>query len=115
MTYFIPSPTFAEPVDRGMEKNSLLRNFKIPKMMVAYESALRMNDGPVPNAAIDKPESAGPIMRPELKLAELRLTAFATSFFPTTSALNAMRTGASTALDTPSTKARMNICQICMW
>jgi hypothetical protein len=49
------------------------------RMTKRYEKALNRNDGPVPKAAMRKPETAGPIRRPALKFAEFRLTAFGKS------------------------------------
>ena len=73
-----------------------------------------MNEGPVPKAAISRPEIAGPIKRPALKFAELRLTAFGKSLCPTISAANAWRTGASIAVEIPSTPAKTNTCHKAM-
>ena len=53
---------------------------------------------------------AGPTRRPALKLAELRLTAFATSEWPTISEVNACLIGASIADDIPSRAAPTKTC-----
>ena len=76
-------------------------------------NALIKNDGPVPKAAIIKPDSAGPTSLPKLKLAELRLTAFGTSTTPTISEVKLCRTGLSIASATPRAKAKAITCQIC--
>ena len=70
-----------------------------------------MNDGPVLKCAMRKPESAGPTSLPALKLAEFRLTALATSEWPTISEVKAWRIGASIAVDMPRTAAPTNTCQ----
>ena len=68
-------------------------------------------EGPVSKLAIKIPESAGPTKRPILKLAELRLTALATSSSPTISAVKLCLIGASMAEAIPSTAAQTNTCQ----
>ena len=73
-----------------------------------------MKDGPVLKWAIRKPDIAGPTRRPALKLAELRLTALATSECPTISEVNAWRIGASIADEIPRTAAPTNTCQSSM-
>ena len=50
--------------------------------------------------------------RPALKFAEFKLTALETSSSPTTSDVNAWRTGPSTALEIPSTNAKIQTCKI---
>ena len=66
------------------------------------ERAFKKNEGPVPKAAIRRPERPGPISRAALKFAELRLTALGKSSFPTTSLVNACLTVASRADASPS-------------
>ena len=75
-----------------------------------YEAALSKNDGPVPNAAINKPETPGPINRARLKFAEFKLTALPRSARPTISAVKLCRTGASIALDNPKVNAQTKTC-----
>ena len=70
------------------------------------EIPFKIKDGPVPNALIINPESAGPMSLPPLKFAELRLTAFCKSSWPTNSIENACLTGASNADATPKLKAK---------
>ena len=48
-------------------------------MTKKYEAPLIKNEGPVPKAAMSKPETAGPMRRPPLKFAEFRLTALGKS------------------------------------
>lgn len=60
----------------------------------------------MPNAAINKPETPGPISLAKLKFAEFRLTAFGKSALPTISAVKLCLTGASIALAAPSAKAK---------
>ena len=64
----------------------------------------------MPKAAISKPDSAGPTKRPALKFAEFRLTALGRSSWPTMSAAKVWRTGASIAVEIPSTAANANTC-----
>ncbi|CAB4795751.1 unannotated protein [freshwater metagenome] len=65
----------------------------------------------MPNAAINKPETPGPISLAKLKFAELRLTAFGKSALPTISAVKLCLTGASIALAVPRANAKKKTCQ----
>ena len=76
-----------------------------------YEVALIKKEGPVSKLAINTPERAGPIKRPALKFAELRLTALATSLSPTISAVKLCLIGASIAEAIPRTAAQTKTCQ----
>ena len=70
-------------------------------LIVFVETVTVLDDGPVPNAAIRKPEIAGPTNLPKWKFALLRLIAFVRSSRPTISILKLWRIGASIAAKTP--------------
>ncbi len=63
------------------------------------------NAQPLPTAVISTPATAGPTRRADWKFAELRLTAFPTSFGPTISTTKDCRVGLSTTATTPTRKA----------
>ena len=67
---------------------------------------------PEPNAAMTRPASAGPMIRPALKLAELSPTALAMCCLPATSDTNACRAGLSNAVPSPKASATTKTCQV---
>ncbi len=89
--------------------SSLSRISHRPTMTARKLSALTAKVGPTPKAPMASPAAAGPTTREPLTIAELIATAFPMSSRPTSSMTNAWRTGMSTALATPSRKARPRI------
>ena len=63
------------------------------------------NTGPAPMTAVSTPATAGPIMRAPLNEAEFRLTAFGSSFSPTSSETKACRAGLSRVVSMPRVNA----------
>jgi hypothetical protein len=76
-----------------------------PAITATVSTALPRKTQPVSVAAMITPASAGPAIRALLKVAELRLTALATSAVPTISTTKDCRAGTSSALATPSRAA----------
>ena len=70
-----------------------------PTSTATLDAALATNAQPVPTAVIITPATAGPRMRPVLKMAELMPTALVSSSRPTISTTNDCRTGVSTRGD----------------
>jgi hypothetical protein len=77
------------------------------------EAALAKKAQPVPTALIMTPATAGPRIRPVLKMVEFSPTALARSSLPTISTTNDCRTGLSTAETRPSAVASTSTCQYC--
>ena len=82
-------------------------------MTARNDAPFRKNASDVPNAAIDRPATAGPTIRAALKIAELSATAFVTSSRPTISTENACRVGMSMAFVKPSRSASTKMCHTC--
>ena len=91
--------------------NSSLSIINTAAMTARKEMAFNRNEGPVSNASIIKPESAGPINRAVLKLTELSATEFGISSSGTNSGRNEWRTGPSTAEVIPNANAINKTCQ----
>ena len=79
--------------------------------VAAYVAQLSRKTGPVPISDRAMPASAGPMMRAELKIAELSEIAFGSRSGPTISEANAWRVGLSIALTVPRQAASAITCQ----
>ena len=68
-----------------------------------------------PKREMSSPATTGPMMRAELKAAELSATALTMSDLPTSSATKDWRVGMSTVFTQPSSSASTQTCQYSAW
>ena len=102
--YFRPPSTPPRPLRPDGCSRDLSRRMRTVSV-AANPRPLMRKTGPAPMRAVSTPATAGPIMRAPLKEAELRLTAFGSSFSPTSSETKAWRAGLSSVVSMPRVKA----------